>query len=171
MLLVPREELSAYFISNGSRFINSEGMEITWSEEWGVFTGLSFYRREKGSFHEAPIEMSISTSEESLDDFIEGFKIQKIEDIDRLGYTNSWMRYLNGYAEISATPMELEATITFRLYKSRTLISSLDLHFYDETSKHLTLPEDFLKYFFENERRLEVANENRYKISWKRKHL
>lgn len=93
------------------------------------------------------------------------FKIQKIEGIDQLAYTNSWMRYLNGHAEISATPMELEATITFRLYKSRTLISSLDLHFYDATSKHLTLPEDFLKYIFENERPLQVANENRYKVS------
>lgn len=140
-------------------------MEITWSEEWGVFTRLSFYLRENGHFHEAPIEMSISTEEESLDDFIEGFKIQKIENINQLGYTNSWMRYLNGYAEISATPMELEATITFRLYKSRTLISSLDLHFYDERSKHLTLPEDFLKYISENERPLQAANENRYRVS------
>ena len=56
-------------------------MKITWSEEWGVFTDLSFYRRDRGHFHEAPIEMSISTSEESLDDFIEGFKIQKTDDI------------------------------------------------------------------------------------------
>ena len=77
MLLVPRKELSAYFISNGSRFTNSEGMEISWSEEWGVFTGLSFYRREIRHFHETPIEMSISTSEESLDDSIEGFNIQR----------------------------------------------------------------------------------------------
>jgi hypothetical protein len=107
--------------------------------------------------------MSITTLEESLDDFIEGFKIQKIEDIDQLGYTNSWMRYLNGHAEIDATPMELEATITFRLYKSRTLISSLELHFYDEASKHLTLPEDFLKYISQNERSLQTANEYRYK--------
>jgi hypothetical protein len=164
MLFVPREELSAHFTRNGSRFTNSESMKITWSEEWGVFTLLSFYRGEVGSFHMAPIEMCISTSEESLDDFIEGFKIQNIENLDQLGYTNSWMRYLNGHAEISATPMELEATITFRLYKSRTLISSLDLHFYDETSKHLTLPEDFLKYISENERPLQAANENRYRV-------
>jgi len=164
MLLLPREKLSAHFTRNGNISINSEGMEIRWSEEWGVLTLLSFYGRDEGPFHVAPIEMSISTSEESLDDFIEGFKIQKIEDIDQLGYTNSWMRYLNGQAEISATPMELEATITFRLYKSRTIISSLELHFYDETSKHLTLPEDFLKYIFENERSLQAAIENRYKV-------
>lgn len=164
MHFVSRKELSAHFIDNGSGVANSEGMEITWSEEWGVYTLLSFYARDEGPFHMAPIEMSISTSEESLDDFIEGFKIQRIEDIDRLGYTDSWMRYLNGHAGISATPMELEATITFRLYKSRTLISSLDLHFYDETSKHLTLPVDFLKYISQNERSLEAANENRYKV-------
>jgi hypothetical protein len=164
MLFVTQEELSAHFIRNGRRFTNSKAMEIAWSEEWGVFTLLGFYTREKAPFHEAPIEMSISTSEESLDDFIEGFKIQKIEEIGQLGYTNSWMRYLNGYAEVSATPMELEATITFRLYKSRTLISSLDLHFYDEISKHLTHPEDFLKYIFENERPLQTANENRYRV-------
>jgi hypothetical protein len=167
MLSVPREELSSHFISNGTRFTNSEGMEITWSEEWGVSTHLSFYRTEQGRFHEAPIEMSISTSEEGLDDFIEGFKIEKIENINQLGYTNSWMRYLNGHAEINVTPMELESTITFRLYKSRTLISSLDLHFYDERPNHLTLPEDFLKYIFENERLLQAANENRYRVSRK----
>jgi hypothetical protein len=160
MLFVPREELSAHFTYNGNRFSNSEGMKITWLEEWGVSTLLSFYGREEVPFH-----MCISTSEESLDDFIKGFGIQKIDDIDHLGYTNSWMRYLNGCAEIDVTSIELEATLTFRLYKSRTLISSLDLHFYDEASKHLTLPEDFLKYILENEQPLQAANENRYKVS------
>ena len=161
-MFVPRAELSANLISRGRRFINPEGMEIGLLEEWGVFTLLSFYGRDEGPV--GPVEMFISTSEESLDDFIEGFKIRTIEDVDQLGYTNSWMRYLNGHAEVSVTPMELEATITFRLYKSRTLISSLDLHFYDETSKHLTLPEDFLKYLSENERPLQAARENRFKV-------
>lgn len=166
MLFVSREELSAHFISNGNRFTNSEGMKITWLEEWGVFTLFGFYRKDQGGpSHFGSIKMCISTSEESLDDFIKGFEIRKIEDIYKLGYKNSWMRYLNGYAEIGVAPRELEATLTFRLYKSRTLISSLDLHFYDEASKHLTLPEDFLKYISENERPLQAAVENRYKVS------
>lgn len=78
--------------------------------------------------------------------------------LDSLSYNNSWMRYLNGDAEITIEPLELEIPITFKIYKYKTIIFSLDKNFYDEEYKHLTMPEDFEEYFRRNERLL-------YKIS------
>lgn len=57
--------------------------------------------------------------------------------------------------------MEIEVPLNFRLHKMKTLIFSLELHFYDEVYKHLTLPKDFADYFLKNEAKLYVAVENR----------
>lgn len=46
----------------------------------------------------------------------------------------------------------------------KTLVFSLELHFYDEVNGHLTLPEDFADYFLKNETKLYVAAGNRYKF-------
>jgi len=74
--------------------------------------------------------------EDIVTEFIEGFKLKTTEAINDLDYTSAWMRYLNGDAEISVTPFELEATLTFRIIKRKTIIYSLDLHFYDEVYEH-----------------------------------
>jgi hypothetical protein len=65
------------------------------------------------------------------EEFIAGFKLASLEDIQTLGYTNTWMRYLNGDAEITVTPSELDATLGFKIVKRKTIIFRLDLHFYD----------------------------------------
>ena len=153
------QDLLKYFQQRNNRFTNSEGMEMGWSEEWGMWTYLNHF-----SYDTGPLQLDISTEEDELSDFINGFKLQRIEDIDRLHYTNAWMRYLNGGAEIIITPMELEAALKFKLVRSKTVIFSMDLHFYDEVTEHLTMPEDFEKYISENDRRLFAANENRYKV-------
>lgn len=111
----------------------------------------------------APLEMSVHTSEESLDDFISGFELKEIDQLHKIGYWYSWRRYLNGYAAIALEHHIIEATLIFRLYKSRTLVTSLEMHFYDEIYRHLTMPEDFLDYVVKNERSLQTANEYRYK--------
>ena len=59
--------------------------------------------------------------------------------------------------------MEIEAPLNFRLHKMKTMVFSLELHFYDEVYKHLTLPEDFADYFSENETKLYVAVGNKFK--------
>jgi hypothetical protein len=75
------------------------------------------------------------------------------------------MRYLNGDAEISVTPLELEATLNFKINKRKTIIFSLELFFYDEVYEHLTIPEDFERYISSHENRLALAAENRHKMN------
>jgi hypothetical protein len=160
MTFISRQELADYFFSRGNSLINSQGMQLRWYDKWGAFTSLALAE----DIIPDSYELSIITSEEGLDDFIEGFRIENTKDIDKLGYKQVWPRYLNGQAEIQVTPMELEAAFSFRIYKSRTAISSLDLHFYDECYQHLSLPEEFLKYFTDNQSRLFAAVANRYKM-------
>jgi hypothetical protein len=75
------------------------------------------------------------------------------------------MRYLNGGAEISVTPMELEATLNFKINKRKTIIFSLELYYYDEVYEQLTMPEDFERYISSHENRLALAGENRHKMN------
>lgn len=89
----------------------------------------------------------------------------KYKDINSLDYTHAWMRYLNGDAEIGVTPLELEATLGFKISNRKTIIFSLDLHFYDEVYEHLTIPEDFERYISDHSNRLRIANENRHKMN------
>jgi hypothetical protein len=159
MTFISKQELDDYFSSPGNNLINSQGMQLRWFDKWGAFTSLVLADILPDSY-----DVSITTCEEGLDDFIAGFGIETAKDIDNLGDKQVWSRYLNGQAEIQVTPMELEAAFSFRIYKSRTTISSLDLHFYDECYQHLSLPEEFLKYFTDNQSRLFAAVANRYRM-------
>jgi hypothetical protein len=156
---ITHEDLIEYFKSRKNRFKNSKGMEL------GMTAGNDFWTYFSLTNHEyGPLAISISTEEEYFSDFIELFRLKSTEDVNDLGYSNSWMRYLNGYAEISVTPYELEATLNFRIIKRKTIIYSLDLHFYDEAYEHLTMAEDFERYIAANENRLHLAAQNRYKM-------
>lgn len=136
--------------------------------ELGLTAGNEFWTYFSLSNHDyGPLAISISTDEDSFTEFVDLFKLMVIEDIDNLDYTSTWMRYLNGYGEISITPLELEATLTFRIVKRKTIIYSLDLHYYDEVYEHLTLPEDFENYISSHENRLQLAAQNRYKMNRK----
>lgn len=154
------KDLATFFERNNNRYTNSSGMQIGLSEQWGIWTLLNVSDHE-----ESDLAVHISTEEDSLQDFIVGFKIESLRDIDQLDYTSSWMRYLNGAAKITVNPLELEADISFKIVKSKTIIFSMDMHFYDEVYEHLTMPEDFQKYIVDHERRLWAANDNRYKVS------
>jgi hypothetical protein len=151
-----------YFKARNNRFCNTLGMEFGLGNVNDIWTEFNLSNYEHG-----PLAIDISTEGDGPYEFIEGFKLKKIEDVNQLGYTNSWMRYLNGYAEISVTPMELEATLRFKIVRRKTIVFSLDLHFYDEVYEHLTMPEDFENYISTHERRLQAANENRYKLNRK----
>ncbi len=148
------------FVRNNNHYVNSAGMEIGLSKELGIWTYLNVI-----DYDEGPLKVSITTEEDSPKEFIVGFKIESWKEIDKLDYTSSWMRYLNGAATITIRPMELEADISFKIVKFKTIIFSLDMHFYDEVYEHLTIPEDFQKYIDDHERKLFSAKENRYKIS------
>ncbi|MBL3657288.1 MULTISPECIES: hypothetical protein [Fulvivirga] len=151
-------ELREFLNDKNNRFTNLSGMQIGWSEETGIWTFLMHQ-----SYDQGPYEVSIATEYDSLTDFITGFKLYNVSEIDHLNYTSSWMRYLNGEAEIIIAPMELEASLSFKILKLKTIIFSLELHFYDEEYEHLTMPEDFERYILKKESLLRVATQMRYK--------
>lgn len=159
MQLLSKEDFLTYLKLNDFHLANSTGMKIMYLND-ALFTYFDFYLPGKENF----FDFNISTDEDSLDNFIQEFKIHSIEDINTLGYNNSWIRYLNSKAEIGMNIIELEATISFRLYKMKTIVFSLDLHFYDEVNEHLTLAEDFIKYYYNNEKRLQTVALYRYKL-------
>jgi hypothetical protein len=159
MISISQSALLDYFNSRSNRFKNSKGMElgiVDGNECWTYFRLCNHSR--------GPLAINISTEADCLEHFIEQFKITTINDIDALGYNNSWMRYLNGEAEIAVCPFELEAELKFKIINRKTIIFSLDLHFYDEVYEHLTLPEDFEKYITGRQKVLDLAAENRYRM-------
>lgn len=136
--------------------------------EMGLTAGNEFWTLFSLCDHaDGPMAISISTEEDSITDFIEQFRLKSVEGLTDLDYNSAWIRYLNGNAEISVNPLELEATLTFRIVKRKTIIYSLDLHYYDEVYEHVTLVEDFEKYISTYENRLQLAAQNRYKMNRK----
>jgi hypothetical protein len=159
MTQISEEDVVFCFSRRKNRFQNKTGMMIGCLEKNHFWTDFQLCNHDYG-----PLQIDISTEDFHVSDFIAGFRLEKIEDIDRLGYNNSWMRYLNGGAVISVTPFDLEARLDFRILNRKTLIFSLDLHFYDEVYEHLTMPEDFERYITSHQRMLEAASDNQYKL-------
>jgi hypothetical protein len=159
---ITQEELINYFKNRNNRYKNPKGMELGLTAGNEYWTYFSLCDHNYG-----PLAISISTEEDDYNDFVEQFRLKSTADIDELGYSNSWMRYLNGNAEISVTPFELEATLSFRIIRRKTIIYSLDLHFYDEVYEQLTLAEDFERYISTHDNRLHLAEQNRYKMNRK----
>jgi hypothetical protein len=135
------ENLIQYLKDRNNRFKNSKGMEIGLTASDQLWTYLSLSNHNHG-----PLAICISTEDDAVNEFIDLYNLALTQDINNLDYSNAWMRYLNGYAQIDVTPYEVEATLSFRIYKRKTIIYSLDLHYYDEAYEHLTLPEDFDRY-------------------------
>lgn len=156
------KDLVAFLRGRNSRFKNEKGMEMGINEGDELWTYFCLCNHDRG-----PLAMSITTEEDNIGDFINLFRLNSLKDIHELEYKHSWIRYLNGHAEIEATQYELEATLTFRILGRKTLVYSLELHYYDEVYEHLTLAEDFEKYIATHKSRLSLAAENRYKMSRK----
>ena len=157
---ISEKDLLSYFTTRGNRFLNSEGMQFGMGQVNDIWTEFNLCNYDHG-----PLAIDITTEYDEALEFIIGFQLTSLENIDKLGYNNSWMRYLNGNAMIHVTPFELEATLIFKIHKKKTIIFSLDLHFYDEVYEHLSLPEDFEEYIRKYERRLQAAVDNRYKVN------
>jgi len=119
----------------------------------------------KFEIEELDFSFCLFTEDESLHEFLEGYKIENFSDLEELGYKHIWIRYLNREADMEVKQLEfVEAPLNFRLHKMKTMVFSASLHFYDEVYEHLTLPEDFIRYFFENQAKLDMAVANRYKF-------
>ncbi|HSI75962.1 MAG TPA: hypothetical protein VK957_08700, partial [Lunatimonas sp.] len=117
------------------------------------------------NLEELDFSFCLFSEDESLEEFFEGYRIKNSDDFEELGYKNIWIRYLNREADMEVTELEIEETpINFRLHKMRTLVFCKAAHYYDEVYTHLTLPEDFIRYFHENQKKLQVAIGNRYRF-------
>lgn len=147
---------------------------------------INFFREQKGSFetrygvrlkmskdedsfytkHQMPelIGMSVNLrlviDVDSVHSFIDGFKLQHIQDIDRISYNYLWMRYLNGGGVFYAKHHEMKYEIGFRLISYKTIVFCKELHFYDEVNKHLTMPDEVEEWMEKNKRLVERVVEH-----------
>lgn len=152
------EKLAHYLSSQKPGFQTGGGLSI-------YFINNSISSEYKFEVEELDFSFCLFSEEESLREFMEGYKIKNLADLEELGYNPIWIRYLNREADMEVTQMEFdEAPLNFRLHKMKTMVFSASLHFYDEVYRHLTLPEDFIHYFIENQAKLHVAVANRYKF-------
>src|SRR5690606_7276521 len=145
------EALAQYLASKSPIFQTSNGLSI-------YVNGDHISTEYKFKVGQEDFSFCLFTEEDNLTEFIAGFRIKNIDDIEELGYNAIWFRYLNRQADMEVTELEIEETpINFRLHKTRTLVLCTASHYYDEVYKHLTLPEDFIRYFYENKKKLQVA--------------
>lgn len=154
------EALISYFDQRGNRFSNKKQVEMGILPEDNTFWSYCTLISEE----EGPFAISILTERDSGWQFIDGFRLKSENDIEKLSYNNLWMRYLNSDAEIFVKEWKMDATLGFRIVNNKTIIYSLELHFYDVVQKHLTLPEDFVWYITNHESLLETAEAHRYKF-------
>ncbi|MEX2564674.1 MAG: hypothetical protein WD431_01875 [Cyclobacteriaceae bacterium] len=152
------EELALYLSSQKPGFQTSGGLSIYYIDN-------AISSEHKFEVEELDFSFCLFTEEESLHEFLEGYRIENFSDLEELGYKHIWMRYLNREADMEVTQMEFEeAPLIFRLHKMKTIVFSSALHFYDEVYRHLTIPEDFIHYFFDNQAKLSKAVANSYKF-------
>ena len=154
---ISTEALAQYLASKDSLFQTSNGLSIYVN----VDQISTEYKFEVG---QEDFSFCLFTEEDNLTEFIAGFRIKDMDDLEELGYNDIWIRYLNREADMEVTELEIEEMpISFRLHKMRTLVFCTASHYYDEVYKHLTLPEDFIGYFHKNKNKLYVAFANRFK--------
>jgi hypothetical protein len=152
------EELGRYLTTKSPIFQTSKGLSIYVNGN-AISTQYKFEVE-----HDEDFSFCMFTEQDSHMEFIEGFRIKNMGDLEKLGYNNVWIRYLNRQAEMEVTKMENEEIpISFRLYKMKTLVFCAAAHYYDEVYEHLTLPEDFIGYFQKSKKKLLVAMNNRFK--------
>jgi len=151
------ELLQDFFSKQGRIFTTNNGLTIGQMDN-GVYSSYKF------SYEEIGYDFELFTEVDNLHEFIDHYRLNKLEDIKEFGYREIWIRYLNTEAEMQVTQADMEeGPLTFRLHKHKTMIYSRELHFYDEVNKHLTLAEDFIEYFFDNEKKVQVALKNMYR--------
>ncbi|WP_339926057.1 hypothetical protein [uncultured Cyclobacterium sp.] len=152
------EEFGQYLSSQSPGLETSNGLYIHYIR--GSISSEYSFEGEESDF-----SFCLFTEEESLHEFIDRYKIKNLSDLEELGYNHIWMRYLNGEADTEVMQMKFEeGPLRFRLHKMKTMIFSASLHFYDEVYVHLTLPEDFISYFFKNKSKISTAMANRYQF-------
>jgi hypothetical protein len=145
-MTIPVNELIDFLAMHPGGFTTESGLKIGRSK-WGIFTHADFpseifdFIAEEGFF-----KMSIHTEADSEWSFMEGFKLDSISQIPLLSHQHSWMRYLNGQAEITIDLISYEFELTFFIRNYKTIVYSPSLHFYDEVPDHLTTEEDFERY-------------------------
>ncbi|MEP7376039.1 MAG: hypothetical protein ABI675_21765 [Chitinophagaceae bacterium] len=93
----------------------------------------------------------------NAEDFIEKSWIRNVDDLQSIKNSICWSQYILGRGYISCMLLEMDnAELCFRLPASEirnssttmTMVYSLDLHYYDEVEKALTLPEQFIEYTY-----------------------
>ena len=111
MSYLSAEELAQYLASKSPIFQTLNGLAV-------YVNGDQISTEYKFKVEQEDFSFCLFTEEDNLTEFIEGFRIKNIDDLEDLGYNDIWIRYLNREADMEVTELEIEETpISFRLHK------------------------------------------------------
>src|SRR5690554_2100940 len=105
------EALAQYLASKSTILQTSNGLSI-------YVNGDHISTEYRFKVGQEDFSFCLFTEEDNLAEFIKGFRINNIDDLEDLGYNDIWIRYLNRQADMEVTELEIEETpISFRLHK------------------------------------------------------
>lgn len=141
-----------FFKNKSYPYVNETGMLFYHNKEGLVQTECNWYGIGPVPFDVWEYDFRIIIESETPEEFTTHFALKQVSDIETLEPKQSWMLYLNGLAEMHVHPTVIEADFAFRIKGFQTMVQSLQLHFFDIVPEHLTVPEQFVEYFTENEK-------------------
>ena len=97
------EELAQYISSKKPGFQTQDGLSI-YLIDGSISSNYDF------EIEELEFSFSLFSEEESLHEFLEGYRIENFSDLEELGYKHIWIRYLNREANMEVTHLELRGS-------------------------------------------------------------
>ena len=101
MSYMSTEQLAQYLSSKSPIFQASNGLSIYVNGDH-ISTEYKFEVGQEDFF------FCLFTKEDSLNEFIKGFKIKNMDDLENLGYNDIWIRYLNREADMEVTKLAIQ---------------------------------------------------------------
>src|SRR5690606_11417367 len=96
---ISAEELAQHLSSKSPIFQTTNGLSI-------YVNGNHISTEYKFKVGQEDFSFCLFTEEDNLTEFIEGFRIKNIDDLEDLGYNDIWIRYLNREADMEVTELE-----------------------------------------------------------------
>lgn len=161
-MLINATELKEYFEERDGFVRARNKIEMIMEDTGGVSLTLPI---NAGNRRKIIIELVAEFAD--VEQLIEKAEIKTIGDLHSIRNSVCWLRYVQGCGYVSCMIEGLNnADICFRVpgmevrkgKPAMTMVYSMDMHYYNEVDKPLTLPEQFIEYI---ESKMEVLNERK----------
>lgn len=142
------------FFEKGGQFRNKEGVVI--NMVGNVFTITTLLIEISGENGQYALYDEVYSAEK----FLELYPVHSLNDLELLGASFLWVRYMTEGAELIFTNGDGNA-IHFRKFRGNTMVFSLDLNYYTEVNKVLNMRDHFTDFIEEHIDELEAMSYKR----------